>query len=368
MQFRTITGNGVGLAVASYSSGDAIGDNPTNYPGRILTLWADSGGGGLRAGLFDHQGFVYDSFGLHDFVLSYVSGFYSVSVDGSSLIQNVESSVRANAIWIGNPFFAFVIQNWSSVSLSLVKVTVPSKSSTPGSGPPGTKVLVQGSGFPSQQTGSPQILMSFDDQFLGFATNLSSGKFNFTFSVPLSQAGSHIIQAADLASGIKATTGFQVNAVTPAPSLSVTLGVGAIYFPGETAVGSILVTSTVSPAGPSGVTIQETLTRPDNSAVKLNATSLAPGVYRVSYPVPKTASIGTYSLVVVAHTSGAIDGTALVAFEVTQSWLAALGPAITVGATSTVGVLGAVAVVWKKGLIRHFGRNQAKSAKLSEVR
>ena len=38
MQFRTITGNGVGLAVASYSSGDAIGDNPTNYPGRILTL------------------------------------------------------------------------------------------------------------------------------------------------------------------------------------------------------------------------------------------------------------------------------------------------------------------------------------------
>jgi len=50
--------------------------------------------------------------------------------------------------------------------------------------------------------------------------------------------------------------------------------------------------------------------------------------------------------------SGASDGTALVAFEVKQSWLAAQAPAITVGAISTAGVLGTVAVVWKKKLLQ----------------
>jgi len=50
--------------------------------------------------------------------------------------------------------------------------------------------------------------------------------------------------------------------------------------------------------------------------------------------------------------SGAADGTAFVAFEVKQSWLAAQGPAITVGAISTAGVLGAVAVLWKKRLLQ----------------
>ncbi len=231
-------------------------------------------------------------------------------------------------------------------------LTIPSISSTPDIGPPGTKVLVQGSGLPPQQSSSSQLLMSFDDQFLGFATYQGGGSFSFTFSVPLSEAGSHIIKAADVILGIQATTGFQVEAVTSQLSLSVTLGVGAIYFPGETAQGSILVTSGGSPVGPDGVTIQATLTRPDNSTFKLNATSIAPGVYKVSYPVPKTASIGTYSLVVVAHMSGAGDSTALVAFEVKQSWLAAQGPAITVGAISTAGLLGTVAVVWKKRLLQ----------------
>ena len=50
--------------------------------------------------------------------------------------------------------------------------------------------------------------------------------------------------------------------------------------------------------------------------------------------------------------SGASDGTSLVTFEVKQSWLAAQSPAITVGAISTTGVLGAVAVAWKKGYLK----------------
>ena len=117
------------------------------------------------------------------------------------------------------------------------------------------------------------------------------------------------------------------------------------------------MTSGGGPVGPAGVTIQATLIRPDNSAVKLNATSLSAGVFKVSFTVPKTGSIGTYTLLVIAHMAGASDGTALVTFEVKQSWLASQGPAITAGVISTVGVLGAVAIAWRKGYFKQQSKN-----------
>ena len=257
------------------------------------------------------------------------------------------------AAWSHDQLFAHQTAKlaFDNFTLSSGQLLCPKLAVNPSSGPVGTTVTAQGSGFPSPYPG-PTVEVTFDDMFIGTASPDNQGSFTFVFNIPQAQAGLHNVKAIDLASSKTAIATFQVQAIIIQPTLSVTLGIGAIYFPGDTAVGSILVTSNGSPVGPGGVTIQATLTRPDNSAVKLNATSLALGVYKVSYPIPKTASIGTYNLVVVAHMSGASDGTGLVAFEVKQSWLASQGPAITVGAISTAGVLGAVAIVWKQRLLQ----------------
>src|SRR5213594_3405366 len=260
------------------------------------------------------------------------------------------------AAWSHDQLFAHQTAKlaFDNFTLSSGQLLCPKLAANPSSGPIGTMVTAHGSGFLGASLGgfASTVEVTFDDMFMGTASPNNQGSFNFVFNVPKAQAGQHGVKALDLASGRTAITTFQVQSVVPQPILSVTLGVGAIYFPGDTAVGSILVTSAGNPVGPTGVAVQATLTRPDNSVVSLNATSIGTGVFKISYQVPRTASIGTYSLVVVTHMSGASDGTALVTFEVKQSWLAAQSPAITVGAISTAGVLGAVAVAWKKGCLK----------------
>ncbi len=327
MKYDAITGNGAGFAVSSYSGTDPIGDNPTNYPGRILTIWADSSG--LRVAILSNQAAVFDSFGLHDYVMAYVNGQYSVAVDGLPLIPPVSSTVRANAIWIGNPFFTFWgVADWSSFSIDAVRVTVPALQVTPNSGSLGTLVTAQGSGFQAAANGLSELEITFDSQLLGFAFP-QNGSFTFVFNVPHSDPTKlHHIHAIGLfPSNLDVQANFTVLAEPASGSLGVILSTGPIYFSGDAVTVYIETTQNGGLVGPADVQLQVSIIRPNGTSSALIAVSVGTGLYKASFTVPKTGSTGTYALTATVSVAG-MQASALDTFEVKPPWLSTGGPTI----------------------------------------
>lgn len=266
------------------------------------------------------------------------------------------SGVSAGNYTISATVFLSTDQNLANNHLSDGQVTIlppPVLTATPSSGSLGAKVSVHGSGFPvstfpGQPFSSPvTIEVTFDDQFLGFTTT-SDGTFNFIFNVPHAQIGSHEIHAyAELFPvPLEATVNFTVTPESSQPTVSIS--VGAIYFPGDTATIYVLATSNGIPARAASVHL--TLVLPNGTALSLSLQSVSPGFYRASYKVPSTGSTGTYGLVVVAQQNG-VGTSSLASFEVKPSWLQANGRTVLT-ASSIAGIAGIFAVValaWRRG-------------------
>jgi len=219
------------------------------------------------------------------------------------------------------------------VTISL-DIPAPTLTITPSKGPAGTKIVVQGSNFPYPQ-GSfypDTVYVSFDDIVLSTAP-IPDGTFTLVLDVPQAQAGTHMIKAHDYYSGAFAQASFLV---TPTPSpLNLAVQVGAVYFPGDSAVISILATQG-STVGPSGLQLQIFLLKPDGTNITLTTTSLTTGLFRASYSIPKTGPLGTYAILAKARLSGQ-QTSALQTFEVKLSWLSSNAGNIT-GAVTVAGV------------------------------
>jgi len=73
-------------------------------------------------------------------------------------------------------------------------------------------------------------------------------------------------------------------------------------------------------------------------------------MYRASYNVPSTNSLGTYALIATTQQNGA-SASALGSFEVKPTWLQANSHNIATGTAivGTVGTFGVVAFAWRKG-------------------
>jgi hypothetical protein len=241
---------------------------------------------------------------------------------------------------------------FGNFTLNSGQLACPTLYAIPNNGPAGTLVTVTGKGFPSAQSYNPffpTVAVTFDDMSIGSTSN-AGGSFTFTFNIPLAQAGLHQIKATDFATGTNASTTFQVTAAQAALSMSLT--VGTVYFPGDTAVANLLVTSNGFPVAPSGLHLNFTLTRPDNSKMALNATDLGGGLFKASYSIPKTALLGTYLVVASAHESGIGDGSALATFEVNLPWLSAHGPTIAIAGAASVATVGFALISWRKGYLK----------------
>ncbi len=238
------------------------------------------------------------------------------------------------------------------VQLQVTVLPPPVLTLSPSSGPVGTEVRVRGSGFLSPSQGPfffpVELQITFDDQLIGFFF-LRGSSFNFTFNVPDAQAGIvHQIHAKELfPSSLDVQASFLV---LPEPSaLTVSVTAGTIYFPGDTA--SIFATTNLNGRPATATNLQLILFRPNGSNITLTAVLVTPGVYKASYLIPTTGSIGTYAVMVKAHQAGSSDGSALASFEVKPTWLQSNGRNL-ITATSIVGAVGALGVValaWRKG-------------------
>jgi len=238
-----------------------------------------------------------------------------------------------------------------SASSTLIVLPPPVLRVTPSSGPVGTEVQINGSGFISSQPGYPQshvFWVTFDSQFLGEAFT-SSSSFVFTFDVPDAQPGAHLVKALDFSTGVNATAPFEVLA-TPG-ALAVTIDTGSIYFPGDTATVYVLISQNGLAVQSSSLQIHLTLIKPDGSNVSLTVIGVSGGLFKAVYTVPTTGPIGTYALLATAQGPDSAHGTALHTFEVKPSWLSSKGQAL-VSTTGAIGAIGLVALAWKKGYLK----------------
>ncbi len=260
----------------------------------------------------------------------------------------------AFGIWSHNYVFSHqaVKVAFDNFTLNNGQVLCPAITASPTNGPIGTRVTVHGSGFSTPQgfpIGIPSVVVKFDDMTLGSTTN-NGGFFAFTLDVPEAQPGVHEIKAIDFATQTNATAFFVVT-IAPA-ALSVSLSVGTVYFPGDTAITSVLVTSNGVPVGQFGLQLNITLTGPDNSKVTLNATSIGGGLFKVSYAISRTALIGTYSILAVARDRGTSNASAIGSFEVKLPWLSSQMTATVVGGAASIATIGIALVFWRKGYVR----------------
>jgi PKD repeat protein len=232
---------------------------------------------------------------------------------------------------------------------------------SPNTGPDGTKVQVQGTGFLIlEQFGFIPVNfvnVNFDNMTSGFAI-AHNGTFTFTFDVPLSQAGTHGVFAFDPFSGAHASATFIVQP-TSNNNLAISIDMGTIYFPGDTATAYILTTVNGAPIG-QGVQLQVTLFKPDGTNTTLTAIRVGQGLYKATYTIPSTGPLGTYLVLAKAHQPGPMDASSLVSFEVKLTWLGSNSGRITLGATTLAGLVGLAGLAWKKGYLRRKSSNETQ--------
>jgi hypothetical protein len=180
--------------------------------------------------------------------------------------------------------------------------------------------------------------------FEGFITT-TTGNFSFTMNVPHAEPGLHQVKAFD-STNAHASTSFTV--VGQPGSLTVTITVGALYFPGDKADIYALTSLNGVPVGPSGVSVRLTVTLPNGTTITLPMSSVRSGLYKATFTVPN--QLGTYALVAQASSNGS-NATSLASFEAKPSWINGNGPAVL----SVAGIgaaIGLVALVWRNGYFR----------------
>jgi PKD repeat protein len=263
-------------------------------------------------------------------------------------IQFDTSNIPPGSYAVSATAFLATDQNLSNNSLKDGQITIlpaPKLITTPTSGSLGTKVVVQGSGFPTNQYGYPdQIIITFDDMFEGFTTT-TTGSFNFTIDIPHAEPGIHLVKAYD-STNVHASMSFTVLAEPGSVAIAIT--VGAVYFPGDTADIYALTTVNGVPVGPTGVTVSLAATLPNGTTLFLIMSSVSPGLFKASFTVPN--QLGTYALVAQASTSSS-HASALASFEVKPSWLKTQAPMI-LSIAGVGAVIGLVALAWRTGYLR----------------
>lgn len=207
---------------------------------------------------------------------------------------------------------------WASKPLPLASPTI---SIDPNSGPAGTKVRVNGSGFAQNLP----VTVKFDDTPIATAKTDINGSFVAVFNAPTAEFGAHRIKVLDdYGAYAEATYNITWGATSEVNVLAVEVDVGSIHFRGEAAEFYILTTLNGVPVNVTN--ISATIYKPDTTKEDLAAESKATGLYLITYEIQANALNGAYTLKVEADING-VNGGSLCSFLVSSTltnWNAAL--------------------------------------------
>ena len=219
----------------------------------------------------------------------------------------------------------------------VVTVTVPKITIDRSSGPVGTKVTVNGHGFPA----SVGLYLNFDDQLMGLIYTNTIGEFTATFNVPLSEVGQH---------AVKVTVYYMYPMTVEAPftvidvaPLDVAMDVGAIYFKGETA--EFHIQTALRGRAVDATSLTATLRKPDGTTQTLILNRIDTGLYIAQYEIQGKGSMtGTYTLVAEAQYSTdtvSASGTSIRTFLVKPTWERE-APKMAALSITSVGLIGGI--------------------------
>jgi len=211
---------------------------------------------------------------------------------------------------------------------------------TPSSGPMGTKVQVDGSGFGAYES----VDLSFEDMQIGKASADGDGSFTATFNIPVSQSGTHLVKAWCGTDYTQAT--FMVTDVEP---LDVNIDVGTVYFKGETVEFFV---QTVFKGKPADITLMTAvLYKSDGTNQTLTYERITTGLYRIRYIITGKGSMtGTYTLVAEARlvtNAVAAYGTSIKTFIVKPTWEREATRATAMSITS-IALVSAMILLYRK--------------------
>jgi hypothetical protein len=251
-------------------------------------------------------------------------------------------SFEIRASWLGDE----VTLPAENIVTLFVILPTPEIVLDPTSGPVGTTVSVRGFNF----TRSTTWYLNFDDQLVGIILSIQTGEFNATFSVPLSEAGTHKVKA--IATGYymyDLQTAEATFTVIDASPLDVNVDVGSIYFKKETA--EIYVQTTFKGTAVDVTSFKATLLLPDGTIQALTAQLVGTGLYRISYVISGKGSMtGTYSITVEASFNTdtvQASGSALKTFLVKPTWEREVPKMAALGIAS-IGLVSVMIILWRR--------------------
>lgn len=128
MRYDVLNGQGVGLQIRNWGNSEPVGDNnPFLVPfgsGVNYMIWGDLDG--LRYEIHTagfNQTYILTSGenDFHTYRLDYINGIYISYVDGIQVGSAIQSSLRPDTIWFGNPVYTSGT-NWSSFTIDYIRV------------------------------------------------------------------------------------------------------------------------------------------------------------------------------------------------------------------------------------------------------
>ncbi len=136
MKWDSITPHGTGFYVYLSENAEPSGDYspcPSSATA-VFQTWADTTTGVMAKLLSTVTVFIPDSFNYHTYRLEYVSGEYSLFVDGTLKSGPLPSPLRPSTMWLGNYVFTFWNRiDWTDFTVDFIRVTsIPGYSSVSG--------------------------------------------------------------------------------------------------------------------------------------------------------------------------------------------------------------------------------------------
>jgi subtilisin family serine protease len=253
-----------------------------------------------------------DSLGLQGHGIAYtIRSNGSVHLLLAGLSQSSYTNIRNAWTEEAKTIFRRAVM-WASEPVMLTPPSI-SISVSPNSGPVGTKVTVNGSGFALDS----QVTVKFDDTPMATTKTDANGSFVAVFNVPTAETGTHLIKALD-ESGNYANATYTITWVPTGEVtlLAVEVDVGLVHFRGEVAEFYVLTAINGVPVNVTSISVE--IHKPDRTTEVLTAERKATGLYLITYTIPTDAPTGTYTLTVEANVDG-VNGASLGSFLVSPT-------------------------------------------------